>query len=59
MISKKMLIEYKRIYKKDFGKDISDKEALEQGANLVNLVELILDMMYENKKGTGVKKQPK
>lgn len=49
MISNKMLIEYKQIYKKEFGKDISDKEALEQGTDLINLVEVIIETMIKNK----------
>ncbi|MGR3174552.1 MAG: hypothetical protein ACUZ8N_08150 [Candidatus Scalindua sp.] len=37
-ISKEALKEYKAIYKKEFGKDISDDKALEQATNLLNLV---------------------
>jgi hypothetical protein len=34
--------EYKRIYKKQFGEDLSDAEAWEQATNLINLARLLL-----------------
>jgi hypothetical protein len=37
MISKKALDEFKSIWKKQFGEEISDQKALEQGTNLLNL----------------------
>lgn len=40
-ISKEALKEYKAIYKKEFGKDISDDKALEQATNLLNLVKAV------------------
>lgn len=36
-----MLQEYKAIYRKKFGKDISDEEALEQATSLLTLVNAI------------------
>ncbi len=40
-ISKEALEKYKAIYKKEFGKDISDKEALKQATNLLILVKTV------------------
>lgn len=37
----KQIEEYKKIYKKEFGEDISDEEAHEQGERLVRLFELV------------------
>ena len=42
MISQKHLDKYKEIYKKQYGTDISDSEALEQATNLVSLFEVLL-----------------
>ncbi len=41
MISEKALAEYKAIYRKEYGKDISDAEALEQATNLLNLMNVV------------------
>ena len=41
MISKEALEEYKAIYKKEFGKDLSDKEALEQTVNLLTIMNVV------------------
>lgn len=41
MISKERLDEFKRIYKKEFGEEISDQEALEKATKLLRMVELI------------------
>jgi len=41
MISKKALEEFKKIYKEEFGSDISDEEALEKATNLLNLFRVI------------------
>jgi hypothetical protein len=40
-LSKEAIEEYKQIYKKNFGKDISDEEAREQGENLIELFRAI------------------
>lgn len=42
MISDKHLAEYKKIFKKKYGKDISDEDAREQGERLVALAEIIV-----------------
>ncbi|MFA5232523.1 MAG: hypothetical protein WC410_02560 [Candidatus Paceibacterota bacterium] len=41
MISEKALKEYKAIYKKEYGVDLSDEEALEQATKLLNLMKII------------------
>ena len=40
-LSKEAIDEFKAIYKKEFGKDLSDKEALEMATNLINLFKVI------------------
>lgn len=60
MISQEALKEYKEIYKKEFGKDISDAEALEQATRLLRLIEIIykpmtkkeFDKVQERRKST-------
>ena len=47
MISKEQLEEFKKIYKKEFGKDISDKEALESATKLMHLVEIVYKPMTQ------------
>jgi len=41
MISKESLGEFKKIYKEEFGEEISDQEALEQATKLLRLVEIV------------------
>lgn len=41
MISKQAIKEYKEIYKKEFGKAISDQEATEQAINLLSLMNVV------------------
>lgn len=41
MLSQKDIEEYKRIYKEEFGEEISDQEALAQGTSLINLMKII------------------
>lgn len=41
MISEKALKEYKAIYKKEYGVDLPDEEALEQATKLLNLMKII------------------
>lgn len=45
MISDEQLGKYKKIYKKQFGKDISDEEALRQATSLLRMVELVYKPM--------------
>lgn len=47
MISGEALEKFKAIYKKRFGKDISDEYALESATKLLNLVKLIYKPMTE------------
>ena len=41
MISSEQLKEFKKIYKKEFGEDISDEDALESATKLIEMVKLI------------------
>lgn len=45
MISKEQLEEFKSIYRKEFGKDISDQDALESATKLLNLLRLVYKPM--------------
>lgn len=45
MISNEQLDEFKRIYRKEFGKDISDQDALESATKLLNLLEVVYKPM--------------
>lgn len=59
-VSPKALEEYKKIYRKQFGKDISDADALEQATKLLRLMEIIykpmtkedFDILEERRKNT-------
>lgn len=41
MVSDNALAEYKAIYKKQFGEDLSDQEALEQATKLLTLMKAV------------------
>ena len=41
MLSRKAIVEYQEIYKKEFGTEISYAEALEQGTKLLSLMRVI------------------
>lgn len=47
MLSKEAILEYQKIYKKQYGKEISYEQALDQGTKLLRLVELIYKPMTE------------
>ena len=46
-VSPKALKEYKEIYRKQFGKDISDADALEQATKLLRLMEVVYKPMTQ------------
>lgn len=48
MIPKKVLEEFKAIYKKRFGEDLSDDIALEKATRLLGLVEAVYKPMTES-----------
>jgi len=48
MISKEHLEKYKALYRKKFGKDISDQEALDGATKLFNLVKAIYKPMIKS-----------
>ena len=45
MISKESLEEFKKIYRKQFGKDIFDQDALESATKLLNLLRVVYKPM--------------
>jgi urease accessory protein UreF len=47
MLSDEEIIKYQTLYKNRYGKEISRKEAYEQGAKLIRLIELIYKPMTE------------
>ncbi len=47
VLSKEQIEKFKSLYKKRFGKDISDAEAYESGIKLLRLVELTYKPMTE------------
>jgi len=53
MISKEQLEKFKKIYKKEFNKDISDQDALESATSLLNMIKAIYKPIpkdFKNKK---------
>ncbi len=40
-LSEERIVEFQRIYKKEFGEDISRADAIEKGTNLARLVKLV------------------
>lgn len=61
MTSKEHLEKFKSIYKKRFGKDLSDQEALGKGAKLLRLVEIVykpmtnkeFEQLQQDRRSTG------
>ncbi|OHB06428.1 MAG: hypothetical protein A3B16_02330 [Candidatus Zambryskibacteria bacterium RIFCSPLOWO2_01_FULL_45_43] len=41
MLSQEQIDSFKKLYKKEFGKDLTDEEALEQATKLTRLVRLV------------------
>ena len=50
MLSDKQIIEFQRLYKNYFGKEISRQEACERGEKLVRLIELVCKQKIINNK---------
>ena len=48
MLKEEDIKEFQQIYKRQFGKEISSKEALEQGTKLVSLMKILLDYQVKN-----------
>jgi hypothetical protein len=42
MLSQQAIMEYQKLYKQSFGKDVSYEEAADQGERLVSLVRIVL-----------------
>lgn len=47
MLSTEQITQFQTLYKNRFGKEISREEALEKGAKLIRLVEIIYEPMTE------------
>lgn len=50
MLSKQAIDEFKAIYKKEFGEEISDEEAREKGQKLISLFKTIYRPIPDDKK---------
>lgn len=57
MISQKLIDEFKKIYKEDYGVSLTDSQASEIGNNLVGFFELLLKMDQRNKQKDYEQKQ--
>jgi hypothetical protein len=55
-LSKEAIDKYKQIYKKNFGEEISDEEAREQGESLISLFRVIYRPLPG--KNYGIKNDP-
>ena len=49
MLSDKAIQEYKDVFKKEFGQDLTDKEAREQGERLVKFFEILIKIDQKSK----------
>jgi hypothetical protein len=49
MLSEDQIIKFQNIYKECFGKEISRKEALERGTDLISIIKLIYSPINEKK----------
>ncbi|MFA7286733.1 MAG: hypothetical protein WC052_03690 [Patescibacteria group bacterium] len=47
--SKEAIEEFRKIYKKEIGKELSDAEAYESAYNLLNFFKLLMDIDMRNK----------
>lgn len=50
MLSDKAIQEYKEIFKKEYGQDLTDAEAREQGERLLKFFEILIKIDQKNKK---------
>ena len=58
MLSDKAIQEYKEIFKKEYGQDLTDAEAREQGQRLMNFVEILYDhAVIEHRRKLRLKKE--
>jgi hypothetical protein len=59
-ITQKEIEEYKQIYKKEYGKEITDEEAREAGQNLVRFAEILYEQMkIDHFRKERLKKEPR
>ena len=58
MLSDKVIQEFKDIFKKEYGQDLTDAEAREQGQRLMNFVEILYDQaIIEHRRKLRLKKE--
>jgi hypothetical protein len=58
MLSDKSVQEFKEIFKKEYGQDLTDSEAREQGQRLMNFVEILYDQaVIEHRRKLRLKKE--
>ncbi len=50
MLNKQAIEEYQKIYKEEFGEEISEDEAIEQGERLIQLFKVIYKPIPEKRK---------
>lgn len=53
MLTKEQIEKYKAIYKEEFGEEISDEKAIEQGGALVQLMKTIYKPIKRNSDNEG------
>lgn len=59
MLSQKAIDEYKKIFKKEYGKDLTDAEAREQGQRLTDFFEILFEQAQtELRRKERLKKEP-
>ncbi|PJE75947.1 hypothetical protein COV04_02220 [Candidatus Uhrbacteria bacterium CG10_big_fil_rev_8_21_14_0_10_48_11] len=55
--SKEAIEEFKKIYKKEYGKELDDKEAYESAYNLLNFFKLLMDIDMKDRQKSVVLKR--
>ncbi len=59
-VAPKYVAEFKRIYKKEYGKELNDAEAYDGASRLVQLAEIALDLAYtDHRRKLRLKKEPR
>ena len=56
-LTDKDIVEFKKMYKKAFGKDLDDKEAYEKAINLIRMFELVYKPITKKEMEATIKRQ--
>ena len=56
MLSNEAIEEYRKLYKQEYGKEISYSEASEQGNRILNFFEILMQIDQRIKNTTDIKK---